>query len=394
MIYANLPMGSAHGWGVCGKYISRELARLEPVRLIAPPFSRETLGDESEYEALHALELTRPELERFPLTEGVRHLDGPLLQAIANQTLAPMEPNLRGTMTVGYTFFEFNLLEAEWLEQSRRHFHRVATGSSWCTQILGEAGLKDVATVIQGVDPALFSPTAAPDEKREFGDKFVVFSGGKFELRKGQDIVIRAFKVLQDRHPDVVLVNAWFNPWPQSMRTMQASKLIRLAPKGQGYVEFMNSILIDNGIDVGRVLTLPSVPNRAMGRLYRSTDVGLFPNRCEGGTNLVLMEYMACGKPVVAVNSTGHADVINAQNAVVIHCNGAQTISMNGRPAARWPEPDLEDAIAKLEWAYQNRDALRRLGQQAARDMASRTWQSTARDFQCLLRGTTRHGEQ
>ncbi len=42
----------------------------------------------------------------------------------------------------------------------------------------------------------------------------MVFSGGKFELRKGQDVVIRAYRVLQDRHPDVMLVNAWFNPWP------------------------------------------------------------------------------------------------------------------------------------------------------------------------------------
>ena len=42
----------------------------------------------------------------------------------------------------------------------------------------------------------------------------MVFSGGKFELRKGQDVVIRAYRVLEDRHPDVMLVNAWFNPWP------------------------------------------------------------------------------------------------------------------------------------------------------------------------------------
>ena len=45
-----------------------------------------------------------------------------------------------------------------------------------------------------------------------------------------------------------------------------------------------------------------------------------------------------------------------------------------GVPAAVWPEPDLDDAIDKLEWAYQNRDKMRALGQQAAKDLAERTW--------------------
>jgi hypothetical protein len=37
----------------------------------------------------------------------------------------------------------------------------------------------------------------------------VVFSGGKLEHRKGQDLVIRAFVRFVQRHPDAVLVTAW-----------------------------------------------------------------------------------------------------------------------------------------------------------------------------------------
>src|SRR5581483_11658726 len=33
MLTLALPLGNYHGWGVCGKYLSRELARLEPARL-------------------------------------------------------------------------------------------------------------------------------------------------------------------------------------------------------------------------------------------------------------------------------------------------------------------------------------------------------------------------
>ncbi len=126
-----------------------------------------------------------------------------------------------------------------------------------------------------------------------------------------------------------------------------------------------------------------------MARTYHNSDVGLFPNRCEGGTNLVLMEYMACGKPVVAVSTTGHADIVNSSNALVIGTKGETTITdEQGVPVARWPEPDLDDAIDKLEWAYQNRDKLRELGDRAGADLGQRTWRKTAEAFQRIIHET------
>ena len=44
--------------------------------------------------------------------------------------------------------------------------------------------------------------------------------------------------------------------------------------------------------------------------VLRRADVALFPNRCEGGTNLVAMEAAAVGVPVVLSANTGHLDVI------------------------------------------------------------------------------------
>ena len=97
------------------------------------------------------------------------------------------------------------------------------------------------------------------------------------------------------------------------------------------------------------------------------------------------MEYMACGRPVVAVNSTGHGDIVNSANALVINIQEERTISHRGKPYALWPEPDLDDAIAKLEWAYQNREKMRQLGDQAARDLARLTWRRTAESFQAVF---------
>jgi glycosyltransferase involved in cell wall biosynthesis len=387
MIYLNVALGHAHGWGVCGKNIARQLARLEPVRLLSEPFDASTVGDLLEFHELNALLLTDRARGVLTTAEGAQVADGPLLQGIANEALTPRRPQIRGKPTIGYTFFERNLMQPAWIDNGRRHFDRVVAGSTWCARTLAEHGLSGVSTAIQGIDPEVFSPSCPEDGRRQFlADKFVVFSGGKFELRKGQDLVIRAYKALQDRHWDVMLVNLWFNAWPPVMDTMQASRLIRFTPSRGSYVQVMNGILADNGIAVERVITCPRESNVSLARLYRNTDVGVFPNRCEGGTNLVLMEYMACGRPVIAVDTTGHADIVTPANALIVATRGEITVKdSNGVPVARWPEPDLDDLIDKLEWAYQHRGKLRELGRQAGQDLANRTWRKTAETLRGII---------
>jgi glycosyltransferase involved in cell wall biosynthesis len=392
MLYVNMSIGSAYGWGVLGKNVALELARLEPTRIIGEPFPMIAIGDALEFYELSKLCLDAKEAATFLTGDTPRVLDGPLLQGMSDERLLPRRAHLRAEAVFGYSVFENNLLRPAWIENGRRFFTKVVAGSSWCAKVLTEAGLPGVEPVPHGIDPAIFHPAPDGDHGRKFcTESFVIFSGGKFELRKGQDIVIRAYKVLQDRHADVMLVNAWHNPWPAIFETMRASRLIRFAPRKGSFVEIINQVLADNGIDLGRVITCPQQLNFAMARTYRNTDVGLFPNRCEGGTNLVLMEYMACGKPVVAVNTTGHADIVNSSNALIIGAGGETTIHDNdGIPVARWPEPDLDEAVDKLEWAYQNRDRMRELGEQAGKDLADFTWRKTAEGFQKIIHDASR----
>ena len=366
-----MAIGSTHGWGVCGKYIARELAKLEPTRIIGETPEMGSVGDVLEYHELKDLARRQGDAIFPTNVHGVCAVDGPLLQGIGGETLLPRNRKVRGKTNIGYIFIERNFLQPAWVENGRHFFDRVVAGSTWCQGVLAGAGLKDVQTVVQGVDPTLFYPATGPEGRREFlADRFAVFSGGKFELRKGQDVVIRAYKVLQDRHSDVVLINAWYNPWPAAFETMRQSKLIHFSSQKGSCEQAINQILTDNGVDVERVITCPRQLNFTMGRLYRNTDVGLFPNRCEGGTNLVLMEYMACGKPVLAVDTTGHRDIVKHSNALVIESRGETTVhDDDGNPIGRWPEPDLDDVVDKLEWAYQNRGKMDDLGKQAGRDL-------------------------
>jgi len=382
MIYLILPRGKSFGWGVCGKYLVKEISDITDAKYITEDFGVEDIGDEYEFHFLKSKLLNDAEAQVIN-SDVNRQVDGPILQAIANQSLVPWGPEVNGSFKAGYTFFEENILQQDYIQNGRDNFDIVITGSKWCEEVLRNHGLESVETVIQGVDQQIFNTYHS--EKEIFKDNFVVFSGGKFEIRKGQDIVIKAYKVLQDRHKDVMLVNAWFNMWGDSMNTMAASPHIKYEVKSKDYATAMHGIFHDNDLDTGRIVTLSPRSNAMMAKIYKNTDIGLFTNRCEGGTNLVLMEYMACGKPVIASYNSGHRDVINKDNAIMINNMKSIDINRNGTKIAVWDDPDLDETVSHLEWAYQHRDELKSYGTQAGNDMKEHTWKKSAERFVEIL---------
>jgi glycosyltransferase involved in cell wall biosynthesis len=376
-------MGSGHGWGVAGKYVAGELAALGEVRWI--PDAMGLWGDALETHRLAPLELAPEDLSKFLSRDGRIRVDGPLIKGVHDKYMRPSFPALSGTRTFGYTVFEENLLDPAWVETARRSYDCVITGSKWCMQVLQENGLASTAFTVQGFDPELFHPR--PGAREFLRDRFVVFSGGTFEYRKAQDIVIRAYKVLQDRHPDAFLVTLWHNLWDFSFDTMRHSRLIRFAPGRKSSTKSLRRVLSDNGIDLARVLTLAPCDYTALPRIYRNSDVGIFVSRAEGGPNLVLAEYMACGRPAIATATTGQGDIVTRANALVVETGKEKLVrDDDGTPVARWAEPELESAVEQLEWAYQHRDRIEAIGARAARDQTRHTWRDTARQLWKITR--------
>lgn len=384
MIYLVLPVGSFHGWGVCGKYITKELSKKTPIKLVSGKLEFDEILDEFDYRLLKGKIIADDEFSL--ISESASHrVNCPSLQYIDGESLLPMLPNFRGTMNVGYTFFEEKTLRSSSIENGKRYFDIVVTGSVWCESILRDHGLTNVKTIIQGIDPTLFNPFYP--EKEYMQDAFVIFSGGKFELRKGQDIVIRAFKYLQDKYDDVFLVNSWLNLWPFSYETMAASPYLKISSMSGDFYSVIQGIFHENGIHPDKVMALPLYPNSMMARIYKNTDIGLFPNRCEGGTNLVLMEYMACGKPVIASYNSGHKDILTDANSIKLTEMKSMNMPKNigYKNIADWEDPSLDEVIEKLELAYQNRGALKAIGIQAGSDLSKITWEKTAGEFYKVL---------
>ena len=104
---------------------------------------------------------------------------------------------------MGVTFFECSRFSAS--VETLRNFDLVVSGSRWNQALLQRQGVHRSRLVHQGVDTALFNPEPVP---RLLKRSLVIFSGGKLENRKGQDIVIAAFRQLLRHYPDALLIAA------------------------------------------------------------------------------------------------------------------------------------------------------------------------------------------
>ena len=111
---------------------------------------------------------------------------------------------LNGKSKVAVGFFEVAKLGDDLVDYLHQ-FDLVVAGSTWNKNILLRHGLSRVEMVLQGVDTSVFNPISVP---RLLGASIVIFSGGKLEIRKGQDVVIQAFKKLISVCPDALLIAA------------------------------------------------------------------------------------------------------------------------------------------------------------------------------------------
>jgi glycosyltransferase involved in cell wall biosynthesis len=390
MIVLALPLGSAHGWGNCGRWLTREMARRTNIHLLPSRELRpEAFSNEIEFAFFSAMASRSPALS-VPPDKLPERVSDPVFRGIELTEHAPAEwTRPRGQPNVAYTFFDRPTVTPQQAENVRRHFDCVLTGSTYCTEVLKQHDVS-AGTLIQGVDPETFHPL--PDHRKLFPHHFLIFSGGKFEFRKGQDLVVRAVKVMQERHRDVALVAAWHNYYQKAHQTMAQSSYITLPPppppEQQGdYRFFAQRVLEINGVNMNGVILIPRRPQETMAAIYHETDVGLFPSRCESGTNLVLMEYMACGKPAIASWTSGHRDVLNDENALVVRSTKPVEFRGEDDVPVTWDDPSLDEIVEKLEWAYQNRDALRGIGQRGARDLSRLTWGRMADDLYGRLTG-------
>lgn len=392
-VAVNWSTSSFFGWGVYALNLALRWANDPDIELMsAVPISpEEMVVDPIQRHALRPFLALSKALENIvpPFGTSRYQLECPVLSDI---DLKPgcADHWISGAPTIGVVFFDTAHLGAEIIARARA-VPLIVAGSDWNKRILNEHGLDHVVTVLQGVDPALFHPAPA---NRWLGDRFCVFSGGKLEYRKAQDIVLAAFRVFAERHAEALLVTAWHCPWKSLARTLDGSALAGpIALDREGAIDVAGWAAA-NGVDPKQILDLGAVPNREMPGILREMDVAVFPNRCEGGTNLVAMECMACAVPVILSRNTGHLDLMEADNCFALE----RQAPLDGHRAGLgdvpgWGESSVDEVVETLERVFQDRSEARHRGRRGAETMARLTWKHTAERLKGLILGQASRSE-
>ncbi len=392
-VYINWGVSSFFGWGVYGLNLVLNWALdpdLDPIgaRTIATAdISVDALRGRVLGPFIQRSKAFHKQLEQF--RDGQASVQAPVIHGFDEGfNLGPVAHGvtLQGAPNLGATFFETTQLAPDAVARAAA-FPAIVAGSSWNAHILRAHGLQNVHTILQGIDPTLFH--IAPRQGL-LADRFLVFSGGKLERRKGQDIVLAAFKIFAERHPEAMLVTVWKNAWPQLNSAINDSGLTEPVPfDAEGHADLAGWAAA-NGLGPANFTDLGFVPNAQMPTILREMDAAVFANRAEGGTNLVAMECMACGVPTILSRNTGHLDLIEDDNCYPLTQQGALAGREGGfEDVEGWGESDIGEVVEALERIFTHREEARRRGAAGAATLGRLTWAKTAAEMKGIVLETS-----
>jgi glycosyltransferase involved in cell wall biosynthesis len=195
---------------------------------------------------------------------------------------------------IGFPIFELD----KFTEQEVHHLSsldKIFVCSEWAKNVIKKNGIKVQTHVVPlGVDINIF-------QRSVFSRKSTIFFNcGKWEKRKGHDILPEIFAKAFSLEDDVELWMMCENPfcspeenqvWIDSYKRSGLGDKIRLIPRQQSQKEVYN--------------------------IMKQTDCGVFPSRAEGW-NLELLEMMSCGKHVIATDYSAHTEFCNNTNCHLV----------------------------------------------------------------------------
>lgn len=317
-----IPPGEATGWGICGRYIAKHL-----------PDYCEIASSYNECDAILC-----------PVDNNNWGYGVPL----------PSGYESRRVPVIGYGFNEFQRLGEKQIAELPKNYTALACGSTWMKDWV-QLALHEIApgfplaVVLQGVDDEIFH--FREQEKPDFmKDRWVIGSAGKFEYRKGQDVVIEAFRRFKKSVPEAMLLLNWTNMWTETMMSMTASPY-------KHEVELVNTRGIPEITGVHRDLIAPTNQvswmlgsHTQMGAFYQNMDCFIGPSRVEAAQGNCYVEACASGIPSILVDDHGCRDLVDYvdDTCCIPLTEGKRVLFPPKNPIAIMTEPCIDELVSDM----------------------------------------------
>jgi glycosyltransferase involved in cell wall biosynthesis len=254
---------------------------------------------------------------------------------------------------IGWTMFEATKLPEGWSDMINAHCAELLVPCQWCADIFQRNGVKVKIHVVPfGIDPTAFFPLYRGDHGI-FHKPYTFLWSGTPDLRKGWDVVYRAFITAFGESPDVKLILHFRRPLAGSPPFADANVEVRY------------------GVLSGERWRL----------LLREADCFVFPSRGEGW-GLPPREAAATGLPALVTRYGGLAEDL-AEWGIEIGISGFSLADFGFWDAGKigqWPEPDCAELAERMRRCVERPEDYAAFGARAASWLAAQgTWDRTAR---------------
>jgi glycosyltransferase involved in cell wall biosynthesis len=212
-----------------------------------------------------------------------------------------------GGHAVAVRTWDFGPYPSAWVRTIAEKYDELWVHSRWIRQqaIRGGVLARRVRVVPLGVDPADFR-SDGPQLRLPTTKSLRLLFVGAPVLRKGIDILLRAWRVAFRREDDVCLI-VKANPKDVFYEGIDWRAQIREQAAGGAEI-----VLVDR-----------LMPASALAGLYRTCHASVFPYRAEG-FGLPILEAMACGCPPIVPRFGACLDYCDAGSAHFVHARRVQ----------------------------------------------------------------------
>lgn len=231
---------------------------------------------------------------------------------------------------IGFPIFELDTLTAT-ERMSMNSCDELFVCSKWAKQICNNNNIfKPVHVVPLGVDSTIFT-----NRNNRPNDIFNITCIGKIELRKGMECIPQIIKLAFPNGGNYKLRMSWNNPFFTKKEVKE-------------WEDYYVKELGDN------VEFVPPLSQDGMVDLISSSHVILSASKAEG-FNLSLMEALACGTHVIALNYSAHTEYLTNDNAYLVEPTGFEP-AIDGTNwfvgQGSWATYDYQDFANKLTNLY------------------------------------------
>jgi glycosyltransferase involved in cell wall biosynthesis len=272
---------------------------------------------------------------------------------------------VHGSKRFNYSVLEVDKIPEDWVDNLNQ-LDGAVTATKWGKKVYEKCGVKKVSVVPHGVDTLTFSPLTLKIDELANNGRFKFLAIGKFEPRKGYDLLFHAFADEFGGTDDAELLVQMHNPFLEGFNPYAA--LVSMDLPTNKNIHFLS----------------PNMSKDRLAQLYASVDAFVLPTRGEGW-GLPITEAMASSLPTIVTKWSGPSEYITVKNSYPIKSDGLVEppkgeMFYHFLEGGKWADPNFDELRAHMRHVVDNPDDAERKGEQARLDMQEKwSWQSAGK---------------